>query len=210
MSFDWEKYWKDTDESISATNFAKGMADRFIPLFYSSTVSTFADFGCGPATMIFKLAETYPDTVFYGYDLSEAVIEKNTMKAREQRLDNIYFKKENLPYLETRLSFDVISCFSTLHYLETIEAAIVNLFGLVTPAGYLVFNYPNIYTRRIYQRDLSPDDHVMRTRFKTLLAGHNLLTQKKIAELLGVTPRKFYCKIKGNIYVIIRKQRRHR
>ena len=94
MSFDWEKYWKDTDEPISSTNFAKDMADRFIPLFDSFTVSTFADFGCGPATMILKLAEAYPDTVFYGYDLSEAVIQKNTMKAREQGLDNIFSRKK--------------------------------------------------------------------------------------------------------------------
>ena len=186
------------------------MADRFIPLFDSFTVSTFADFGCGPASMILKLAEAYPDTVFYGYDLSEAVIQKNTMKAREQGLDNIFFEKENLPYPETRTSFDVISCFSTLHYLEAIEVAIVNLFSLVNPGGYLVFNYPNIYTRKMYQRDLSPDDHVMRTRFKTLLAGHNLLTQKRITELLGATSSKFYSKIRGNIYLIIRKQRSHR
>ena len=91
MSFDWETYWNDTDEPISATNFAKDMADRFMTLFDSFTVSTFADFGCGPATMIFKLAETYSDTLFYGFDFADSVIEKNILKSRVQGLENIFF-----------------------------------------------------------------------------------------------------------------------
>ncbi len=205
MVFYWEKYWKDTNESEIATNFALDMADRFKPIFETSPVSRFADFGCGPASMIFKLAESYPETLFYGFDLAESVIEKNVQVSRERGLDNIIFVKDSLPYPETRLSFDIVTCFSTLHYLVEIESAIVNLYRLVNSGGYLIFNYPNIFTSRMYQRDLAPDDTMMRTRFKVLLTGQNVLTQKRIGELLGSTPSKFYSKIRGNIYLKIRK-----
>jgi len=44
----------------------------------------------------------------------------------------------------------------------------------------------------------------MKRRFALLLAGRNLISQRRIQEILGARPRKFYSSIKSNIYVLVR------
>jgi len=46
----------------------------------------------------------------------------------------------------------------------------------------------------------------MKERFALVLAGENLLSLRKIQEILGVKPQRFYSSIKSNVYVIIHKR----
>jgi 2-polyprenyl-3-methyl-5-hydroxy-6-metoxy-1,4-benzoquinol methylase len=120
-------------------------------------------------------------------------------------ITNLSFKMDKLPYPIVGGIYDLVTCFATLHYIREIERAIRNLFKLVKRGGYLIFNYPNVHTRQVYKRDIAPDDEYMKQRFALILAGENLLSMKKIKELLGVKPRRFYSSIRSNVYVSIYK-----
>ncbi len=204
-SMDWDKHWETNEEPEGARNFAEKMADRLREFMMGKGIRSVADYGCGPATTLFRLAENITDIDFYGYDMTASIIQKNTEKARELGLMNLSFVQESLPNLRKTKTFDLVTCFSTLHYVEEIERAIKRLFELVNTSGYLIFNYPNTYTRRTYQEDIQPNDEYMKRRFALLLAGRNIISQRRIQEILGARPKKFYSSIKSNIYVLVRK-----
>lgn len=206
--FDWHRYWAEHDENETAARFALKMADRLDEFLDWSRVSSFADCGCGPATMMLVLAQRHPETRFHGFDTSDTVLAKNRVKAGEAELGNVAFEQATLPDVDAGRSFEAVTCFSSLHYVERIEEAIGSLFNVVEEGGWLLFNYPNIYTHWMYRRDVKPGDEETRSRFRLVLDRRNLTTQRAIQRLTGVHPRKFHSAIRGNIYVALRKPQR--
>ncbi len=206
-SIDWNEHWTLNDESKSATEFALEMADRLCRFIDERDIDNVADLGCGPATTLFELAGNYPRIDFYGFDIAESVIRKNEEKAEKAGLRNIFFETDELPDTRTLRRFDLVICFSTLHYLKDIGSALRSLFELVNPYGHLIFNYPNIHTKRSYEKDIQRGDECMKNRFSILLSGDNVTSQREINRLLGVRPMKFYSSKISNIYVRVRKPR---
>ena len=168
-------------------------------------INLVADYGCGHATLLFALARIFPQTEFYGFDVAESVIQRNKERALQLDLQNLHFEQDCLPSPHRERTFDLVVCFATLHYIKEIGRAVKNLFELLNPKGYLIFNYPNIYTRVAYRTDIKPHDDCMKKRFALVLAGENLLSLNKIKNMLGARPKKFYSSIRANIYVVIRK-----
>ena len=203
-SMDWNKHWNTKEEPKVARDFAEKMADRLRDFMRGKEIGSVADYGCGSATTLFKLAEYFTDIDFYGYDMATSIIQKNKEKARELGFMNLSFIQDSLLNPRKKKPFDLVTCFATLHYVEEIDRAIKWLFEQVNPGGYLIFNYPNIYTKKTYQEDIQPDDEYMKQRFVLLLAGRNLISQRRIQEILGTRPKKFYSSIKSNIYVFVR------
>lgn len=206
-SIDWNEHWTLNDESKGATEFAVEMADRLGRFIDERDIDNVADLGCGPATTLFELAGMYPRIDFYGFDIAESVIRKNKEKAEKDGLRNIFFETDELPDTRTLLRFDLVICFSTLHYMKDIGIALRSLFELVNPCGHLIFNYPSIHTKRSYEKDIQQGDKCMKKRFSILLSGDNVTSQREINRLLGVRPRKFYSSKIFNIYVRVRKPR---
>jgi trans-aconitate methyltransferase len=206
-AFDWNKHWEDTCESEEARRFAIKMADMVSAFMQNKRIDLVADYGCGPATLLFALAERFPQTEFYGFDTAASIIEKNSEKASQLGLKNLHFEQDGLPSPRKERAYDLVVCFATLHYIKEIELAIKNLLELVNSEGYLIFNYPNTYSRAAYRKDIKPGDETMKKRFALVLAGENLLSLEKINIVLGSRPKKFYSSIKANIYVLIRKSR---
>ena len=202
--FDWDEYWFSHRESKEVREFniflsekiSKELIDRY------RNIRCVADFGCGYATILFVLAVKYPNHTFFGFDTSYTVIKHNISKAMDLGLTNIDFVVTRLPEVPTRTCFDLIICISTLHYIPDIKRAITNLYDALNPGGYLLFNYPNRYTKKWYVK-YGGDD--IRKRFKYVINGVNLLSLRMIKELTGRYPRKFYSSKKENIYVLIRK-----
>jgi len=203
--FDWGRYWAEHDENEGAANFALFMADKLDELFDWRRVSSFADFGCGPATMLFALAERHLGTSFHGFDVSEPVLANNRARARDARLDSVSFSHAALPRIDVAGGFDLVTCLSTLHYVEEIAEAVRSLYSIVREGGCLIFNYPNIYTHWMYRRDVKRDDEEMSRRFALILNRRNILTQKTIRRITGVKPVKIHSAIRGNIYVSLRR-----
>jgi len=207
-SFDWRRYWAEHDESETAARFALKMADTLDELLDWNELSSFADYGCGPATTMLALAQRHPETSFYGFDFSDTVLAKNRVKAGDAELGNVTFEQAALPDIDISRSFGAVTCFSSLHYVERIEEAIRSLFNVVEEGGWLLFNYPNIYTHWMYGRDVKKDDEEMKARFSLILDMRNIVTQRTIRSITGVKPRRFHSAIRGNIYIALRKPRR--
>jgi SAM-dependent methyltransferase len=203
--FDWDEYWLSHRESKEAHEFnmffAKKISEELIDRDHN--IKYIADFGCGYATILLELAVRYPKLTFFGFDASYEVIKHDMSNARKLGLLNINFVVNHLPETPTRMCFDLIICISTLHYIPDIGKAIINLYNALNPGGYLIFNYPNRYTRNWY---IKYGDEVMRRRFEHVISGVNLLSLRKIRNLTGKYPRKFYSTKKENIYVMIRKK----
>jgi ubiquinone/menaquinone biosynthesis C-methylase UbiE len=207
--FDWRRHWAEHDENETAARFALKMADRLDEFLDWNGVSSFADYGCDPATMTLALAQRHPETSFYGFDFSDTLLAKNRVKAGDAELGNVAFEQATLPDIDVGRGFEAVTCFSSLHYVERIEEAIRSLFNVVKEGGWLLFNYPNIYTHWMYRRDIRQDDEEMKNRFRLVLNRRNIMTQRTIQRVTGVCPRKFHSAIRGNIYVALRKPRRY-
>jgi len=204
-TFDWNKHWEVASESREAREFAVKTAGMISVFMQDKRIDAVADYGCGPATMLFALAERFPRTEFWGFDVAASVIEKNSEKASQLGLKHLRFEQDELPSPRKDRTYDLVTCFATLHYIREIEDAVKNLLGMVNTKGYLMFNYPNILTRAAYRKDIKPHDEVMKKRFALVLAGENLLSLDRINIVLGTKPRKFYSSTKANIYVLFRK-----
>lgn len=207
-SIDWDEHWREGEEPEGARRFAVEMAARLGEFIKTREIKRFADFGCGPATTLFESAAMFPGIQFFGYDTAASILEKNREKARELGLVNLHFEQDVLPNPKTKGKFDTITCFSTLHYVMDIERAIGVLFGLLGPGGYLIFNYPNRYTRTAKRNEIDPDEEYTKRRFALVLEGKNLTSMKKIGEILGERPRRFHSSKRHNVYVAVQKRTR--
>ena len=174
MTLNWNRYWTTTNESEEARKFAVKMADMISDFIRDKiSINSVADYGCGPATLLFVLAKRFPHKEFYGFDIAGSVIKENTERALQLNLQNLHFEQDSLPNPCKKRKFDLVMCFATLHYVKEIKVAIRNLFELINPGGYLIFNYPNTFTRAAYRRDIEPNDNHMKRRFALVLAGEN-------------------------------------
>ncbi len=209
-TIDWDQYWMTENESPEMREAAKKMVRRLRKFMRRIHVETFADFGCGPALMLFQLAEEYPHMEFYGYDSSASVTARNRKRARELGLPNIRFGREILPDISSKRTYGTIMCIATLFYVRSIERAIMNLFSRVNRNGYLIFNYPNVASMRWYRSNTRPDDSENKKRFSLLLNGKNLFSLERIEQALGKRPYSFWKAVSeppkpGNVCVYVRK-----
>ena len=204
-AFDWEKHWKKVEEPEGARQFALRFADMLAGFIETNFIESVADYGCGPATTILALTRRFPRVSFHGFDAAASIISKNREKARREGIGNISFERDSLPHPQIELSFDLVTCLSTLHYVEDVEGALTTLYGRLNPGGHMIFNYPSRYTRWVKIKEIQPDDEQNMRRFALLLAGRNIISIRRIGEVLGVRPRKFYSSVRHNIYAVVRK-----
>ncbi len=151
-----------------------------------------ADFGCGPGITLLELAELYPATSFHGFEVSSILVDRNRKKATELGLHQVSFVTTKLPTVPKGLTFDLVLCIATLHYIENSLGALRNLFMAVRPGGHLIVNYPNTFTACWYRENVPKSDETLRRRFALVLAGKNLLSRRKIAVALERPCRSFW------------------
>ncbi len=200
---DWDEYWGRTDEPAGATEFAEKMA-KMLDVLVNDHPRNVADFGCGPATTLFALAGRHPNTLFTGYDCSGTILFRNRQRVEQLGYHNLSFQIETLPLIKTTELYDLVLCFSTLHYIRDIEGAVCRLYDRVREGGLLIFNYPNVFTLSSYRRS-ADSDRVIAERFAVLLSGENILSQRRIRQFLGRKPRRFYSSKRHNVYVLMKK-----
>ncbi len=135
------------------------------------------------------------------------MIKRNRERARELAIRNISFNRIQLPDVPRGMTFNLVLCIATLHYVKDNLLAIQDLFTILEPGGFLIFNYPNAYSRQWYQKNATGN---MRRRFALLLSGENILSEKTIEDALGRPCHNFWTEIgesapRGNPCVYVRK-----
>jgi ubiquinone/menaquinone biosynthesis C-methylase UbiE len=145
-TINWSQYWSEADEKdiANASPSADFVIDALLEfLTETSTPHSYADVGCGAGTVVFTLADQYPEMAVTGYDAVESVLQANRQRALEAGLKNVCFELAPLPLFQPEQSFDVVSCFYTLCYVANSERALQELYDAVAPGGYLVLTYHN-------------------------------------------------------------------
>lgn len=198
-TIDWNSYWEREKESSRMIKGARNMARRISIFIDKHNIGNVGDYGCGTGRTLFILSEKYPDINFTGFDSSMLVIKRNRLRAKKMGLSNIRFKHDKLPNIKTGHNFDLVMCIATLHYIKDIGKAIRNLYNRVNTDGFLIFNYPNRFSKFWYQNWVKPDENEKRKRFSLVLSGKNLLTMTKIENILGDRPRNFWKTVGENI-----------
>lgn len=189
-TIDWNRYWITNDENEPMKEGALKMVERISKDFIDQEkIKNMADFGCGPARMLFTLAEKYPQISFTGYDSAASIIDKNR---KENHLPNLKFNIDRLPNIKCKEKYDVVTSIATLHYIKDIGSAVSNLWNVTKTKGFLIFNYPNIFTMYSYRNWVELDENDNRKRFELVLNGENLLTLEKIEGILGKKPKNFW------------------
>lgn len=202
-TIDWNQYWTDTDIStaINASPSAEYIVDPLLRfLDEQGRPETYADVGCGPGSVVFEVAETYPDTTAFGYDSAEAVLEANRERAGQRNLANARFDRTVLPEFDPDRQFTIVSSFFTLCYVAEVEQALKNLYRAVAPGGYLVLTYHNRYAKSLFREIAkSPHEYLDESsrwdpdrfadRFELVLDGESLLSYDRIHAVLGTWPQ---------------------
>lgn len=201
QTIDWHRFWNEAegDRRASASPGAYGKADLLSRFFEQvGAPGDLASFGCGPADLLFGLAERYPDLALYGYDAAPSIVEASRERAAGEGID-VEFSQGVLPDLMVDRRFDLVYCYATLHYVEDAERALRNLYARVRDGGHLVFNYPNRLTPAEYQRIMAGDvegvevdPEAFADRFRLVLDRENLLSYERIQEVLGSWPRSYW------------------
>ncbi|WP_435334630.1 class I SAM-dependent methyltransferase [Haloarchaeobius sp. TZWWS8] len=195
----WEDFYSAGDyeriayigREVMPSLLARFVADHWPPTPDRLTggPDTVASIGCGPAVDLFELATRFPETEFYGYDVSESVIRDNRAIATEYGYDNVHFAVDALPDLDVSREFDLVYCMATLYFVDDAEASVAAMYDRVAPGGRLVFNYPNRYTRARFDREFTG---ARRELFGHVVDGANLLSYATIGDLLGKRPRDYW------------------
>ena len=194
---DWNTFWAEADDerrAMAATG-QYGQAEPLARFMERRGISnSVASIGCGPAHILFELADRYPEVEFVGYDTAESVIVENRERVERTGRDNIAFGVETLPEIEVEHRFELVFSYGTLQYVRTIEQAVESLYELVVDGGDLVFDYPSRTMPATIERaaeDSGEHGEWLRGRFDLVLARENLLSYERIHDLLGRWPRKF-------------------
>lgn len=202
-SIDWDRFWSDRDhtaasEDSPAATYA--VAPLLELLDARGPPGSFADVGCGAGAVPFTVAEAYPDVPVVGYDAAEPVLCANRSRAQVAGLSNLSFERTVLPAFAPDRSFDVVSSFFTLCYVEDVERALERLYDTVEPGGFLVFTYHNRLARSVFESiAAAPHEHLgeesawnpatFEERFELVLEGDSLLSYERIHDVLGRWPR---------------------
>lgn len=187
---DWERFYRRADYDRCAYIGGERMADLVGEFFdYVGQPDDFASVGCGPAVVPFLLAERYPETEFFGFDLSETVVRDNAEKADEQCLDNLQFVVDSLPHLDTDRQFDVVYCVATLYFVDEPRRAIESLYARVRDGGHLVLNYPNEASREKFDKEF---EGRKRESFELVLSGANVINEDVIRGVTGTETRSYW------------------
>jgi 2-polyprenyl-3-methyl-5-hydroxy-6-metoxy-1,4-benzoquinol methylase len=194
--WDWDSFYEKHPLPRNQVQAGKRMAKRIERYIESReiTANSIADVGCGPATTLFDLARRMPRCEFHGYDSSRTILRMNRQKAEKLGLDNLNFHCAKLPAMAVRRQFSIVLCIATLHYVEDPRRAIRQLYSMVDPGGYLIFNYPNRAHRAAVTREAERDPVVSR-RFELVIRGGNLLSYLSIERTLRRRPRSFWLKV---------------
>lgn len=101
------------------------------------------DLGTGSGYLAFALARENPDNKVIGLDIVEETLKRNTEKAKQQNLNNIFFTDYNgtiFPFEDE--SIDVIYTRYALHHFSDINGAFREMKRVLKPKGKIILSDP--------------------------------------------------------------------
>lgn len=102
---------------------------------------TVLDFGCGTGTITLRIARSANKV--YGVDISGGMLKRAELNRENQNIDNASFIKiTTLDEMFHDVSFQVITTFNVLQYIENRNALFKQFYKLLEPQGTLIVAVP--------------------------------------------------------------------
>jgi SAM-dependent methyltransferase len=93
------------------------------------------DIGCGRGKALIALAGAYPNSRFFGYDLSEEALGEARDSARAARLGNVIFERRDLTTWHQSAAFDWITAFDAIHDQARPDNVLAAIRAALRPGG---------------------------------------------------------------------------
>jgi 2-polyprenyl-3-methyl-5-hydroxy-6-metoxy-1,4-benzoquinol methylase len=101
-----------------------------------------ADIGCGAGTAVITMARAYPASRFWGFDLSQALLDTATERA--QSLENVWFGRTSADQIPTEPGFDLVTAFDVVHDLADPASTLQRVRSALRPDGVFLMVEPNM------------------------------------------------------------------
>jgi ubiquinone/menaquinone biosynthesis C-methylase UbiE/predicted transcriptional regulator len=117
-----------------------GLIDHVLPLVPNLIADLKAgikvlDIGCGKGMAINLMAKHFPNSTFYGYDLSEEAIDGAIKEGRDMNNSNVFFKVHNILDLKVKDKFDLITAFDAIHDQPKPDLVLQNIYQSLSHKG---------------------------------------------------------------------------
>jgi len=93
------------------------------------------DIGCGYGRALLLMAKTYPNSIFYGYDLCNEAITQAKKAAAEEGIKNIDFYEQDLSSWNEEEHYDLITGFDVIHDQAKPEKVLKNVYNALKTEG---------------------------------------------------------------------------
>ena len=96
------------------------------------------DIGCGKARALLHLAERFPKSEFYGYDLSLEAVADAHETATQRGLRNIHFEQRDLTHFNSGAApdqFDLVTAFDAIHDQAAPQNVLDGIYQTLKPGG---------------------------------------------------------------------------
>ncbi len=93
------------------------------------------DIGCGTGHVSNLLAQAFPKSTFYGYDISKDGIQAAQAEATAMSLTNVHFEVRDVTKLPSAMQFDLITAFDAIHDQKDPDVVLKQINQVLTPDG---------------------------------------------------------------------------
>ena len=152
---------------------------------YFTPTDKILDIGCGPGDITFEIARQTKEV--YATDISEGMIGAAKQKAIDKNITNIEFIQTDLFEMKFQSgSFDVITAFNVLQYINVKQNPYDKIYELLKPHGLFISSTPCLRERK--------------SALRFILAG--LTTMKIVPEILFYKKSELESEIKESGFTI--------
>jgi len=96
------------------------------------------DVGCGSGRALNLMAETFPESRFWGMDLCTEPLETAREKAGRLGLTNVFFEQRDLTNYRHRQEYDFITAFDAIHDQARPDHVLKAIYKALKPGGYFL------------------------------------------------------------------------
>lgn len=93
------------------------------------------DAGCGRGRALMAMAERFPASRFYGYDLCDDAVAHAHGEARRRDLCNVHFEVRDLTGFDEPERFDLVTSFDAVHDQKDPQHVLIGLYRSLKPGG---------------------------------------------------------------------------
>lgn len=125
------------------------------------------DVGCGSGRALNLMAKTYPQSRFFGYEISLEAIEIATTEAKELGLSNVRFEEKDVSFMTDQDRFDLITAFDAIHDQARPDKVLESIAKTLKPDG--IFLMQDIAASSLVYKNM---DHPVGPLLYTLSCMH--------------------------------------